>query len=303
MISKNSILLVIGAAVVLSACADVKPQVALFGTATVTAKTAESAFIDALNQKRLDQQNIQFAAYARSASFGNDAKYHWPVPLATEQTAVAVPSDSVAAINALLKPIQDYGNAMLALSTYTAPTTFAANVNNLATQSVTFEQRVLAQFGARGLPSSATLTGVAKAIGDLGNIVIQAMISRDIQQAAKTAAGPLREIVGGIKQINNVLVRSVGKGETGTLNTTAGLILTHPARYPLTLGDVLVLKTILEKNSISVTSAEADKTLDALVAANDKIAAAGIKDATAEIQIFMQAANDAYAFYSSFTSK
>ncbi|MGH9523930.1 MAG: hypothetical protein ACRD3E_15515, partial [Terriglobales bacterium] len=69
------------------------------------------------------------------------------------------------------------------------------------------------------------------------------------------------------------------------------------------LTDKMYLEGVLEKAATPVTSADADKALEALVLANAKIASAGPADANAAVQNFTQLANDAYRAYSAFLAK
>lgn len=299
----RSVPILLGLAIGVSACAgSVQPSVAQFGTATVTAQAAESTFLDALNQKKIDEYSIRLLATKSIAYDKSMHLYEWPNLPTDPSFPTRVPQSSVDAINHILKSLQAYGQAMQALSGDTAATTLATNVSSLAAQSQAVDTNVLMPLGVEGFPKSSQLSAIAAAVNDLGRLVINALISRDVQTAAKAAQQPIEEIVTTLRQINGIWSMSPNDRSVVTMDNVA-IIWNGQAGAAPSLTDKIYLEGVLEKAATPVTSADADKALDALVLANAKIASAGPADANAAVQNFTQLANDAYRAYNAFLTK
>jgi hypothetical protein len=285
-----------------SCTSNVQPSVAQFGTAITAAQSAESAFIAAINQRQSDDDNILILSSTKVYILNGIPGGPIGLEASKALSTAVVPQDAADAINGLLKPLQAYGQAMLALSGDTAATTFDTNVDNLAKQTSAFDTSVLTPLGGKGLITPAETNAVATAVKDLGNIVIAALIAKDVKAAAKNAQTPLANIVKGLKEINTYWSNAVPKNLSDDIISNAVLRWNDTARPP-SYQERLALQSIWVKASMPLTSSDADKALDALISANTKIAEVGPADAKAEIQSLAQAASDAYSAYKSFVSK
>lgn len=284
----------------LSACAPtVQPSVAQFGTSVIAAQNAESAFIDALNEKQADFNNIHILT-SKTVALQNDGTVRVPTD-ANPPPATVIPPDASDAINQLLKPLQAYGQAMEALSADTAVSSFDTNVDSLAKQSATFDANVLQPLGGPVL-SAAAQGAVATAVNDIGNIVLNAMISKDVQKAAVQAQQPLQQIVVGLKKINGFWSANV-PSNLSFETAGAAVAMWNDKQRSLSYQDRLALKAIWEKAAIPVNADQANKALDALVTANAAIASAGPASAKVQIETLAQAASDAYKAYKALASK
>jgi hypothetical protein len=288
-------LFVLGSVLGIAACTStsIQPSVAQFGTATVAAQNAESAFVSAINQKQLDWDDIHVLASAKVV-----VEPDGTVRVAGDTNSLpktVIPADSMAAIDQLLKPIQAYGQAMQALSGDSAASTLDTNVDNIAKQASAFDASVLRPLGAQGLSSSAQ-AAVATAVKDIGNLIINALIARDVQAAAKSAQAPLTAIVKGLKAINGYWATNVPTNLSSEI-AAAAVARWNDARRPPSYAERLALKSTWEKAATLVTADGANKALDALVTANTAIAANGPLLSKAEIESLSQAASDAYKAY------
>lgn len=273
----------------------VQPAVAEFGTATLTAQSAEGAFFAALNQKQTDLNNIHVLASERVAvqpdgsvrvSSDND-----PLP------ASAVPADVMNAIDQVMKTIQAYGQAMLALSGDTAASTFDTNVDNLAKQAVALDAATLVPLVGSKAISSDQQTAVAQAVKDIGNIVINSLITRDVKAAAKNAQTPLTQIVGVLKDINsNIWSKDVPINYSRQI-AGAAVARWNDTKRPPSYEERVALKATWEKAATPLTATAANNALDALVKANSAIAANGPLLSKTDIESFAQTASDAYKAY------
>ncbi|HEY1722214.1 MAG TPA: hypothetical protein VGG27_13295 [Magnetospirillaceae bacterium] len=290
------------AALLLSACtSNVQPAVTQFGSAIVAAQSAESAFISALNQKQLDQDSVRILTSAKVTILA-DKSTVVPFGINKALATSVVPQDAVDAINSLLKPVQAYGQAMQALSGDTAAATLDTNVDNLSKQASTFDTSVLTPLGAKGLPTAAEINGVATAVKDIGNIIVAALISKDVKAAATNAQPDLKKIVAGLELINSYWSGQL-PNDVSEVTISAAVVRWNNSTNPPSYEEKVALKGIWEKAAVPLTADGANKALDAIVTANAAIANSGPVAAKAQIQALAQAASDAYSSYKAFAPK
>lgn len=284
---------------ILSACAsNVGPAVTQFGQATTTTVNAENALFDGIDGLKTTAHNLCILSSKSIDIIGPQIS---PIDVRCQSSndpsgTKEIPTDARTAINGVLTALQAYGQALQNLASATAATTFNTNVDSLGKSVSGFDTSVLTPLGGKGLPTPAQLNAVGQAVKDVGDALIAFAISKDVQSAAKNTKEPLRTIAGGLKNINGYWTAQIPTILSNEINTyVIGL-------WPKgTLSDRQMLMAELNQELIAPDAA--DKALDAVVAANDRIAAAGPTLSITEIQTAYKAASDAYAAYKALGGK
>jgi hypothetical protein len=248
------------AVLLVAGCAGNPQQgAAQFGQAVTTVVGAQNALFDAIDQKQTDFYAVHVLT-SRYLAVQPDGSVRPKTD--TGPAGPAIPADVRKAIDGVLTALQAYGQGMQALAGDTAAATFDTNTDTLAKSVASFDTGTLAPLGVRSLPSTSEVNSVGSAVKSVGNVVIGLLIDRDVQAAARSAQQPL-----------------------------------HTIAKDLSIGDRLALQAIWQKAAQPVKPDAANAALDAMVAANDKIAAAGVNLSTLDIASAVQAAKQAYANY------
>jgi hypothetical protein len=277
----------------LSACANVQPSVAQFGTAVTTAQTAENSYLAAAQKRQDDYNSLHLLNAQKLESAPTGAFVQGDPPV---DPPVLSP-DAAKAIQGIVSTLQAYGQAMLNLSNSTAAATLTTNVNNLGKNASSINLKPL--IGVANL-TPTQVGALETAVSAIGSALINAIQSRDIQAAARAAQPHLQTIVNGLKQINDVLVQGMTNASTGTTIEFVGAWNAH--MYP-TFSDKQQAKVFADSARTPVTPTAADNALDAVLKANAAVAAAGPEASKAEIESAFQIVNDAVATYQAFLHK
>jgi hypothetical protein len=287
----------IAISVSLLACtASVQDPAKQFGQAVTTAVSAENSLFDAVDKKKADLYTMNFSR-APHVDISTDGALAAKSLASLSGTALSAADRK--AISTILDALTAYGQALQNLAADTAATTFDSNTDSLGKAAANVDANALSPIGAKGLPTTTQLGDLGTALKDIGNLVINHTISKDVRAAAKTADGPLHTISVTLQGINDYWAIEAQKDSRQirdlaqvTLNTSRDF----SSRYEL-LG---IWQTELQN---PVTSTAADSALNAIVAANSKIATAGSTASIAEIQQALKAASDAFAAYKAIAGK
>jgi hypothetical protein len=280
------------AVLLVAGCAGNPQQgAAQFGQAVTTVVGAQNALFDAIDQKQTDFYAVHVLT-SRYLAVQPDGSVRPKTD--TGPAGPAIPADVRKAIDGVLTALQAYGQGMQALAGDTAAATFDTNTDTLAKSVASFDTGTLAPLGVRSLPSTSEVNSVGSAVKSVGNVVIGLLIDRDVQAAARSAQQPLHTIAGALKTINGYWTRAIPQNLS--LETAAAAVSAWNAK-DLSIGDRLALQAIWQKAAQPVKPDAANAALDAMVAANDKIAAAGVNLSTLDIASAVQAAKQAYANY------
>ena len=287
----------------IGACTNIQPSVTQFGQAATTTVSAENAMFDGIDQRKSDVMNLCILS-SSTIDIGPDAQISpkgmrcGPSPPSADDRK-QIPPDVRKAINGVLSAIQAYGQALQDLAGDTAATTLNTNVDSLGKSLQGFDTAVLTPLGGKGLPTSGQINAVGTAIKEIGDMVVSFVISKDVKSAAQKAQEPLRKIAAGLKNINGYWT---AKFPTELTNEVRPFIIGIWGKSR-SIADKESLAASWQKAAMPISPDAANKALDNLVAANDKVASAGPNLSVAEIKSAWQAANDAYVAYKALTTK
>ncbi len=261
------------------------------GQATITAANGENALFDAVEQKHSDAVSVYLLT---SRGLETDANGNVRPKGGSAAAGRAISADVRQAITGLLNALRVYGEALQSLAGDAAASTFDRNADNLAKSAANLDTSVLRPLGGQGLPTGTRLNAVGQAVKDVGNAVITFLIAKDVQSAARNVQAPLQAIVGGLKSINGYWTKSI-PANASIVTTLAVVSEWNSTQH--SIADREELQRILNKAAVPLTPNDADKALDALVAANGKLATSGPTVSSADIQKAVQAAQDALRTY------
>ena len=283
-------------ATLLAGCAsNVQPVVTQFGVSVATVATAEREYIAAINQKQVDAQTMVLLA-SNHVEMRPDRSV---MPPGSTPDSSTVPQQVTDAISQILDAIKAYGDAMQALSNDPAAATFDINIDLLAANAVKLDASLLTNLKAKGLPTDAEINAVAAAVKDIGNIVITALISRDVKAAAARAQDPLTVVGKSLRKVNAFWAKNTP--ENLSFDTIqAAVRYWNSAHPPLSYSDRVAVKAIWDKAAQPLTPRAADNALETLVRTNDQVATAGPVAARAQIDALAKAAADALNAYKAF---
>lgn len=274
------------------ACASqVAPAASQLGQATITAANAENALFDAVEQKQSDAVSVYIltSRYLEADANGN---VH---PKGGSAVATpAIPADVRQAITGLLNPLRAYGQALQSVAGTTGASAFDMQADSLATSAANLDTSLLRPLGGKGLPTGTQLNAVGQAVKDVGNAVITFVVAKDVQSAARNVQAPLRVVIDGLKSINGYWTKTI------PANASIETILAVVTEWNSTehsIADREELQKILNKAAVPLTPNDADRALDAVVAANSKLAAGGPTVSLVDVQNAVQAAEDALRTY------
>src|SRR5262249_34080631 len=137
------------------------------------------------------------------------------------------------------------------------------------------------------------------AIKDVGGIIINHIIAKDVKSAAQSADEPLQTIAAALRAINDHWARQAIQDS----REICDLAWHHANRNRDFASRSQLLAIWQAEIDAPVSASQADNALDALVAANSKIATAGPTASIAEIQQALKTASDAYAAYKAIVGK
>lgn len=275
-----------------SACASqVAPAASQLGQATITAASAENALFDAVEQKHSDAVSTYLLT---SRYLETDANGNVRPKGGSAAAGRAISAPVRQAITGLLNALRAYGEALQSLAGDAAASTFDANADSLAKSAANLDTSLLRPLGGQGLPAGTRLNAVGQAVKDVGNAVITFLAAKDVQTAARNVQAPLRDIVGGLKSINLFWTKTI-PANASFVTTLAVVSEWNSTQH--SIADREELQRILNKAAVPLTPDDADKALDALVAANGKLAMSGPTVSYADIQKAVQAAQDAVRTY------
>lgn len=280
----------------LAGCASkVQPVVTQFGASVATVAAAEREYFAAINQKQADAQTMVLLASSQVEMMPD----HSVVLPGSTPAPPTIPPQVTDAIGQILDAIKAYGDAMLALSNDPAATTLNTNVDLLAANAVKLDASLLTNLKAKGLPTDAEVNAVATAVKDIGDIVIAALISRDVKAAAAGVQTPLAVVGQSLKKINNFWAQNTPNNLSFD-TVQAAVRYWNANRPPLSYSERVAVKAVWDKAAQPLTPKAADNAVEALVNANAQVATAGPVAAKAQVQALAQAARDAYSAYKAF---
>lgn len=262
-----------------------------FGQATITAVNAENALFDAVEQKQSDAGSVYLLT---SRYLEVDANGNVHPRGGSAAPGRAIQANVRQAIAGLLDPLRAYGQALQSLAAGSAASTFDAEADSLAKSAAEFDASLLRPLGGKGLPTGTELDSVGQAVKDVGNAVITLLVAKDVQRAAQNVQAPLQAIVGGLQSINRYWTKTI-PGNASMTTILAAVTEWNSTEH--SIADREELQRILNKAAVPLTPDDADKALDALLAANRKLAASGPSVSFDDIQKAVQAARDALRAY------
>jgi hypothetical protein len=157
---------------------------------------------------------------------------------------------------------------------------------------------VLTPLGGPAGLTPAQLNVLAQAVKDIGSALINRQIAKDVQSAAKAVQDNLRTIATSLETINDHYTTQISGRSDDIDNLALALLKRPPASVPK--AEILAKQKVA---AVPITPDAAQKALEAMVTANNRIATAGPTVSAAEIQSAWQAAQDAYAAYKALASR
>jgi hypothetical protein len=202
---------------------------------------------------------------------------------------------ATASLGKVVDALKLYGQALEALATDNATGTLDQNAKNVASGLQGFDKSVLQPVQASGKPilSSTQIDGVVTGVTKIADFVIGRIIAKNVQHAAQERRDDIKAIVGALKRINT----SYGDLSSNEFSVFRGANLEVLRTPGSNLGDFNNLTAELAQARGQTDPAKVNAALDALERANSAVADAGPGGALAQVQAFVQAATDAYNFY------
>ena len=280
----------------LAGCAsNVQPVVTQFGASVATVAAAERDYFAAINQKQADAQTMVLLA-SNKVEMRPDRSV---APPGSTPAPPTIPPQVTDAIGQILDAIKAYGDAMQALSNDPAGATLNTNVDLLAANAVKLDASLLTNLKAKGLPTDAEVNAVATAVKDVGEIVIAALISRDVKATAARAQAPLAVVGQSLAKINDFWAQNT-PNNLSFETVQAAVRYWNSSHPPLSYSERVAVKAVWDRAAQPLTPKAADKAVEALVKANAQVATAGPVAAKTQVQALAQAALDAYSAYKAF---
>ena len=284
------------AVLLLAGCAsNVQPVVAQFGASVATVAAAERDYFAAINQKQADAQTMVLLASSK-VEMKPDRSV---VPPGSTPMPPTISPQVTDAIGQILDAIKAYGDVMQALSNDPAAAILNTNVDLLAANAVKLDASLFTNLKAKGLPTDAEVNAVATAVKDVGEIVIAALISRDVKATAARAQAPLAVVAQSLEKINDFWAQNTPNNLSFD-TVQAAVRYWNSTRPRLSYSERLAVKAVWDKAAQPLTPKAANDAVKALVKANAQVATAGPLAAKAQVQALAQAARDAYSAYKAF---